>query len=96
MQDYLAVMFWWSSSQNYLWYPIELTSQSNNDTMWSRLIDIMVFPHIWLVENNITDIKRGNITHYFMLEGMDSIGHATLLADAKISSLVKPPNVLWI
>jgi hypothetical protein len=35
----------------------------------------MTFPHIWLAKNNITDIKRGNITvHYLILEGMDAIG----------------------
>jgi hypothetical protein len=27
---------------------------------------------------------------------MDSIGHATLLADMDISSLVKPPDVVWL
>lgn len=32
----------------------------------------MTFPHIWLAQNNITDIKRGNITHYLILEGMDA------------------------
>jgi hypothetical protein len=44
----------------------------------------MTFPHIWLAQKNITNIKRGNITHYLILEGMDAIGHATLLADMKI------------
>jgi hypothetical protein len=96
MRDYLAALFWWSSSRNYLWYPIEMTSQSNNDTTGSRLIDNMMSPHIWLAQNNITDIKRGNITHYLILEGLDAIGQATLLADMKISSLVKPPDVVWL
>jgi hypothetical protein len=54
----------------------------------------MTFPHIWLAQNNITDIKRGNIAHYLILEGLDAIGQATLLADTEISSLVKPPDVL--
>ena len=94
MRDYLAVLFWWICSRNYLWYPVELTSQSNNDTTRSRLIDILTFSHIWLAQNNITDIKRGNITHYLILEGMDAIEHATLLADTKISYLVKPPDVV--
>jgi hypothetical protein len=34
----------------------------------------MTFPHIWLAQKNITDIKRGNITQYLILEGMDAIG----------------------
>ena len=37
-----------------------------------------------------------NITHYLILEGMDAIGQATLLADTMISSLVKPPDVIWL
>jgi hypothetical protein len=96
MRDYLAVVFWWSSSRNYLWYPVEMTSQSNNDTTGSRIIDNMTFPHIWLAQKNITDIKKRNITHYLILEGMDAIGQATLLADVKISSLVKPHDVVWL
>jgi hypothetical protein len=55
----------------------------------------MMFPHIWLAQNNITDIKRENITHYLILEGLDAIGQAALLADTEISSLVKPPDVVW-
>jgi hypothetical protein len=47
-----------------------------------------------LDQNNITDIKRGNITHYLILEGMDAIGQATLMADIEISSLLKPPDVV--
>jgi hypothetical protein len=96
MRDYLAALFWWNSSQNYLWYPIEMTPQSNNDTTGSRLINNMTFPHIWMAQKNITEIKRGNITHYLILEGMDSIGQVRLLANTKISSLVKPPNVVWM
>jgi hypothetical protein len=96
MRNYLAALFLWNNSQNYLWYPIEMTSQSNNDTTGSRIIDNMTFPHIWLAQNNITDIKRGNITHYLILEGLDAIGQATLLADMEISSMVKPPDVVWL
>jgi hypothetical protein len=95
MRDYIAVLFWWSSSRNYLWYPVEMTSQSNNDTTMFRLIEKVLFPHIWLAQKNITYISWGNITHYLILEWMDSIGHATLLVDAKIYSLVKPPDVVW-
>jgi hypothetical protein len=62
MRYYLATLFRWGSSWNYLWYPVEMTPQSNNDTTGSRLIDSMVFPHIWLAQENITDIQLGNIT----------------------------------
>ena len=96
MRDYLVTLFWWRSSRNYLWYPIEMTSQSNNDTTRPRLINKMTSPHIWLIEANIIDIKRGNITHYLILEGLDAIGQTTLLVDMKISSLVKPLNVVWL
>jgi hypothetical protein len=71
-----------------------MTYQSNNDTTGSRLIDNMTSPDIWLEQNHITDIKRGNITQYLILEGLDSIGQVTLLEDTKISPLVKPPNVV--
>jgi hypothetical protein len=73
MREYLAALFWWKSSWNYLWYPLEMTLQSNNDTTRLRLINNMTFPHIWLSQNNITDIKRGNISDYLILEGMDAI-----------------------
>jgi hypothetical protein len=66
-------------------------------TLWgSRLINSMVLPHIWLEQKNIIDIQWGNIAQYIILEGIDSIGHATLLADMKISSLEKPPDVVWL
>jgi hypothetical protein len=74
MRDYIAALFWWRSSQNYLWYPIEMTSQSNNETTGSRFIDIMTSPHIWLAQNKIKYIKRDNITHYLILEGLDVLG----------------------
>jgi hypothetical protein len=64
--------------------------------MGPRLIDNMTHRHIWLDQNNITYIKRGNITHYLILEGLDAIGQATLLADTKILSLVKLPDVVWL
>jgi hypothetical protein len=96
MRDYLATLFWWNNSRNYLCYLIEFIPQNINDTTGSRLINNMTFPHIWLAQNNITEIKRGNITLYLILEGMDAIGHATLLADVKISFLVKPPDVVWL
>jgi hypothetical protein len=74
MRDYLATLFWWNNSQNYLGYLVELTPQSNNDTTRLRIINNMTFPYLWLAQNNITDIKRGNITHYLILEGLDAIG----------------------
>ena len=33
MRYYLAALFRWNSSWNYLWYSVEMTPQSNNDTM---------------------------------------------------------------
>ena len=48
MRNYLAILFRWNSSQNYLWYSIEMTPQRNNDTARSRLINSMALPHIWL------------------------------------------------
>jgi hypothetical protein len=86
MRDYLATQFWWSNNQNYLWYLIEMITQSNNDTMGYRLINIITFLDIWFAPKNIT--------HYLILEGMDCIGHVTLLADTMISSLLKPPDVV--
>jgi hypothetical protein len=62
MRYYLAALFRWNSSQNYLWYSVEMTPQRNNDTVGSRLINNMVLPHIWLAQENITDIQWGNIT----------------------------------
>ena len=62
MRYYLAELFRWDSSWKYLWYPVEMTPQSNNVTMGSRLIDSMVLPHIWLAQENITKIQWGNIT----------------------------------
>ena len=56
----------------------------------------MTFPHIWQAQNNIIDIKKGNITHYLIIEGLDAIEQATLLADTKISSLVNPLDVVWL
>jgi hypothetical protein len=96
MRDYLVALFWWNSSRNYLWYLLELTPQSNNDTTGYRIINNMMLPHIWFSQINIIDIKRGNIKHYLILEGIDSIGCVTLLADTKISSLVNPLDVVWL
>ena len=62
MRYYFAALFRWNNSWNYLWYSVEMTPQSNNDTTGSRLINNMVSPHIWLAQENITDIQWGNIT----------------------------------
>jgi hypothetical protein len=40
--------------------------------------------------------QEGNITHYLILEGLDAIGHVTLLANMEISSHVNPVNVVWL
>jgi hypothetical protein len=62
MRYYLAALFRWNSSWNYLWYSVEMTPHRNNDTVGSRLINNMVLPHIWLAQENITYIQWGNIT----------------------------------
>jgi hypothetical protein len=51
-----------------------------------------------LAQKNITNFKRRNITQYLIFEGLDAIWQSTLLADAKITSLVKPSNGvgLWV
>ena len=56
----------------------------------------MMFPHIWLALKNVKNFKSSNITQYLILEGLDSIGKATLLADAYISTLVEPRDVVWL
>jgi hypothetical protein len=56
----------------------------------------MTSPHTWVDQNHIIDIKRGNISHYLIFEGMDAIGQVTLLAETEISSLVKPADVVWL
>jgi hypothetical protein len=62
MRYYLATLFRCNNSWNYLWYSVEMTPQSNNETTGSRLINNMALPHIWLAQENITDIQWGNIT----------------------------------
>jgi hypothetical protein len=62
MRYYLAVVFRWNDSHNYLSYSIEMIPQRNNDIAGSRLIKNMALPHIWLSQENITDIQWGNIT----------------------------------
>jgi len=57
--------------------------------MGSRLIHNMVLPKIWLFENNITNFIGRNITQYLIFERLDVVGKMTLLADIKISSVVK-------
>jgi hypothetical protein len=41
MRYYLATLFRWNNSQNYLWYSVEMNPQRNNDTTGSRLINNM-------------------------------------------------------
>ena len=73
MRYYLVTLFRWDSSWNYLWYSVEMTSQSNNDTTRSRLINSMALPHIWLAQEDIAYIQWGNITQYLILEGLDAV-----------------------
>jgi len=40
--------------------------------------------------------KTSNVTQYLIHEGFNVIGKVTLLADADISSLVEPPNGVWL
>jgi hypothetical protein len=77
MRYYLATLFWWNNSQKYLWYPVEMSPQSNNDTTRLRLINNMEFPHIWLAQNNITDINRGNITQTTSQTSIGETSHTT-------------------
>jgi len=58
---------------NFLGYPLELFSQSNNDTTMSKFIHSMAFLHIWLTQKNITNFKWGNITHYNIFEELDVV-----------------------
>jgi hypothetical protein len=62
MRYYLVALFRWNNSRNYLYYFVEMTPQSNNDTTGLILINNMALPRIWLAHENITDIQWGNIT----------------------------------
>jgi hypothetical protein len=62
MRYYLATLFRWNNRRKYLWYYGEMTPQRNNDTAGLRLINNMVFPHLWLAQENIKNIKWGKIT----------------------------------
>jgi hypothetical protein len=46
MGYYLATLFRWNNSWNYLWDYVEMTPQSNSDTTGLRLINNMASPHI--------------------------------------------------
>jgi len=60
------------------------------------LIHNMMLPLVWLVQQNITKFKGSKITHYLIHEGLDDVGHVTLLDDTKISPLVDPSNGVWM
>jgi hypothetical protein len=47
-----------------------------------------------LDQKKIISIKRGNSTQYLILEGLNSIGQTTLLADTEILSLESPLHVV--
>jgi hypothetical protein len=42
------------------------------------------------------NFKKRSITQYLILEGLDSVGKATLLDDMEISNMAQPPNVVWL
>ena len=84
------------TSWDYLGYLVELDLQSNNDTTGPRLINNMVFPHIRLSEKKIKNFKWGNITLYLIFEGLDVIGHATLLTDVNVSLFAQPTDGVWL
>ena len=46
MRDYFVTLFCQDNSLNYHWYPIEVSPQSNNGAMRSRLINNITLPHI--------------------------------------------------
>ena len=46
--------------------------------------------------DNITNFNERNITQYLVFEGIDVVGQATLLVDAKIASLEEPSNGVWL
>ena len=62
MRYYFAARFRWNNSGNYLWYSIEMTPQSENDTTRSRLINNMALPHIWLAQE-ISQTSSGATSH---------------------------------
>jgi hypothetical protein len=69
MRCYLATLFRWNNSWNYLWYSVEMTPERNNDTAGSRLINNMALPHIWLAQENITNIHWATTNNTSSLKG---------------------------
>jgi hypothetical protein len=84
--------------RGHLRYPVQIISQSNNHRARSRPICSMSPPQVWFSSQYNRKFKRIKVTRYLIREGLDAIGKATLLADAKISSFVKPPDGvrLWM
>jgi hypothetical protein len=62
MRYYLAALFRWDSSWNYLWYSVEMTPQSNNDTTGSRLIIAWRF-HIYGWPKRTSQTSSGETSH---------------------------------
>jgi hypothetical protein len=62
MRYYLATLFRWDNSWNYLWYFVEMTPQSNNDTMGSRLIKTWRF-HIYGWTKRTSQTSSGETSH---------------------------------
>ena len=49
-----------------------------------------------VVQNNITNFKWGNITHYLIFEGLNVVIEATFLTDVYVSSMAQPTNVVGL
>ena len=62
MRYYLAALFKWNSSWNYLWYSVEMTPQRNIDTAGSRLINSMGF-HIYGWPKRTSQTSSGETSH---------------------------------
>jgi hypothetical protein len=64
-----VTLFRSDNSWNYLWYSVQMTPQSNNDTMGLRLINNMALPYIWLDQKNILDIQQETSHNTSSLKG---------------------------
>jgi hypothetical protein len=55
-------LFRWNNSRNYLWYSVEMSPQSNNDTTGVRLIKNMALPHL-LLTHRTSHTSIGETSH---------------------------------
>lgn len=74
----------------------KLTSQSNNETMRSQIINSAMFTHARLSQKNIINFKQITVTKHLIFEGLDAMEHVTLLANLKVSSLAQPIDGVWL